>query len=99
MLADFSVHRDGKKLPIARALASFHGGKNTIDKAIAYLRSMTDRSGDVFYLNLGNRLSTSTARVSIATLACAVARRKDLAKYKATINYLYFPQPSLLSCS
>ena len=34
MLSDFSVHRDGKKLPIARALASFHAGKNTIDKAI-----------------------------------------------------------------
>ncbi len=34
MLADFSVHRDGKKLPIARALDSFHSGKNTADKAI-----------------------------------------------------------------
>ncbi len=60
----------------------------SIDKAIAYLRSMTDRSGDVFYLNRGNRLSTSTARVSIATLAYAVARRKDLAEYKATLDYL-----------
>ena len=48
----------------------------SIDKAIAYLRSMTDRSGDVFYQNLGNRLSSSTARVSIAALAYAVARRK-----------------------
>ncbi len=55
----------------------------SIDKAIAYFRSMTDRSGDVSYLNLGNTLSTSTARVSIATLAYAVARRKDLAEYKA----------------
>ncbi len=60
----------------------------TIDKAIAYFRSMTDRSGDVFYLDLGNRLSTSTARVSIAALAYAVARRKDLAEYKATLTYL-----------
>ena len=60
----------------------------SIDKAIAYFRSMTARSGDVFYLNLGNTLSTSTARVSIATLAYAVARRKDLAEYKATLNYL-----------
>jgi hypothetical protein len=60
----------------------------SIDKAIVYLRSMTDRSGDVFYLNRGNRLSTSTARVSIATLAYAVARRKDLAEYKATLDYL-----------
>ncbi len=60
----------------------------SIDKAIAYLRSMTDKSGDVFYLNLGNRLSTSTARVSIAALAYAVARRKDLAEYKSSLNYL-----------
>jgi uncharacterized protein YfaS (alpha-2-macroglobulin family) len=60
----------------------------SIDKAIAYLRSMTDRSGDVFYQNLGNRLSTSTARVSIAVLAYAVARRKDLAEYAASLNYL-----------
>ncbi len=28
----------------------------SIDKAIAYLRSMTDRSGDVSYQNLGNRI-------------------------------------------
>jgi hypothetical protein len=60
----------------------------SIDKAIAYLRSMTDRSGDVFYLNAGNRLSTSTARVSIAALAYAVARRKDLAEYMPTLNFL-----------
>ncbi len=60
----------------------------SIDRAIAYLRSMTDRSGDVSYLNLGNTLSTSTARVSIAALAYAVARRKDLAEYRATLGYL-----------
>jgi hypothetical protein len=60
----------------------------SIDKAIAYFRKMTDKSGDVFYLDLGNRLSTSTARVSIAALAYAVARRKDLAEYKATLDYL-----------
>jgi hypothetical protein len=60
----------------------------SIDKALAYLRSMTDKSGDVFYVDLGNRLSTSTARVSIAALACAVARRKDLAEYQSTLTYL-----------
>ena len=60
----------------------------SIDKAIAYFRSMTDRSGDVSYLNVGNRLSTSMARVSIATLAYAVARRKDLAEYRAALGYL-----------
>ena len=60
----------------------------SIDKAIAYFRAMTDGSGDVFYVSLGNRLSSSTARVSIAALTYAVARRKDLAEYKATLGYL-----------
>lgn len=60
----------------------------SVDKALAYFRSMTDKSGDVFYRDLGNRLSTSMARVSIATLTFAVARRKDLAEYKLTLNYL-----------
>ncbi len=32
-LADFSVHRGGKKLLIARASASYSAGQNTIDKA------------------------------------------------------------------
>ncbi len=60
----------------------------SIDKALAYFRSMTDKSGDVFYQNLGNTLSTSTARVSIAALTYAVARRKDLAEFKSTLGYL-----------
>ncbi|HEV7999547.1 MAG TPA: squalene--hopene cyclase [Planctomycetaceae bacterium] len=60
----------------------------SIDKAIAYLRSMTETSGDVSYENFGNKISTSMARVAIVTLACAVARRKDLAEYKATLGYL-----------
>jgi len=60
----------------------------SIDKALGFLRSMTERSGDVSYMTLGDRLVHSTARVSIAALACAVARRKDLAAYKATLNYL-----------
>ena len=60
----------------------------SIDKAIAYLRSMTERSGEVAYMNLGDRLAHSTARVSIASLTYAVARRKDLAEFKATLDYL-----------
>jgi hypothetical protein len=60
----------------------------SIDKAIAFFRSMTERSGDVSYMNLGDRLVTSTARTSIATLTYAVARRKDLREYKTTLNYL-----------
>jgi hypothetical protein len=60
----------------------------SIDKALGYLRSMTVRSGEVFYVSIGNGLSTSTARVSIATLAYAVARRKDLAEYMLSLGYL-----------
>lgn len=60
----------------------------SIDKALAYFRSMTEKSGDVFYLTQGNRLTTSLARVSIAALAFAVARRKDLAEYKTTLGFL-----------
>jgi hypothetical protein len=46
MLADFSIRRDGKKLPIARGLASYHAGKNTIDKAIdGDLQSYWDVAG------------------------------------------------------
>jgi hypothetical protein len=60
----------------------------SIDKSLAYFRSMMDNSGDVFYVSISNRLSTSMARVSIASLAYAVARRKDLKEYKATLGYL-----------
>lgn len=60
----------------------------SIDKALGYLRTTTDRSGDVWYLSPGNTLSTSTARVSIAALAFAVARRKNFAEYLPTLNYL-----------
>jgi hypothetical protein len=60
----------------------------SINKAIAYFRAMTERSGDVSYINLGDRLANSMARVSIAALTYAMARRKDLAEYKATLGYL-----------
>jgi hypothetical protein len=60
----------------------------SIDKALSYLRSMTDGSGDVSYLNRGNRLSTSTARVSIAALTYAVAGRKNLAEYESSLHFL-----------
>ena len=47
MLADFSVHKGGKKLPIARALDSYHASKNTIDKAIdSDLQSFWDIGGN-----------------------------------------------------
>lgn len=60
----------------------------SIDRAILYLRAMTERSGDVSYINLGDRLVTSTARTAIASLAFAVARRKNLREYRTTLVYL-----------
>jgi hypothetical protein len=60
----------------------------SIDKAIAYLRSRTEKVGHVSYMTLGDRLVDSKARVSIAALTYAVARRKDLAEYKPTLDYL-----------
>ena len=60
----------------------------SIDKAIVYFRSLTSRSGEVIYVNSGDGIAISPARISIATLAFAVARRKDLAEYKATLQYL-----------
>lgn len=60
----------------------------SINKALAFFRSKTERSGDVSYINLGDRLATSTARTAIATLTYAVARRKDFAEYRATLGYL-----------
>jgi hypothetical protein len=59
-----------------------------IDKAIVYFRSMTVRSGEVNYVNMGDGVATSMARISIATLSYAIARRKDLPEYKISLNYL-----------
>jgi hypothetical protein len=59
----------------------------SIDKAIIYFRSMTTRSGDVFYWGQTAPVD-SMARTSIACLAYAVAHRKDLPEYRATLTYL-----------
>jgi hypothetical protein len=58
-----------------------------IDKAIAYYATMTSASGDVAYAGIGAH-GNSLARSSIATLVFAVARRKDLKQYKATLDYI-----------
>ena len=60
---------------------------DAIDKAIAYFKSMTLKSGDVNYSGMGG-MGDSLARSSIATLSYAIARRKDLPEFKATLNYL-----------
>jgi hypothetical protein len=59
----------------------------SIDKAIAYYKSMTAKSGQVAYSGIGG-LDESLARISIATLVYAVARRKDMPEFKATLDYL-----------
>ena len=59
-----------------------------IDKAIAYFKSMTSKAGEVAYAGGLGGFGESMARSSIATLAYAVARRKDLGEYKATLDYI-----------
>ena len=59
----------------------------SIDKAVAYFKSMTSKSGEVAYSGMGG-MGESMARSSIATLTYAVARRKDLAEYKATLGHI-----------
>ena len=60
----------------------------SIDKAIAYYTQMTSDSGQVAYAGGFGGFDESFARISIATLVYAVARRKDLPQYKATLKYL-----------
>lgn len=59
-----------------------------IDKAIAYYVQMTAATGSVAYAGGMGGFGESLARSSIATLVYAVARRKDLPEYKATLDYL-----------
>src|SRR5436305_671733 len=60
----------------------------SIDRAISYYTKMTAASGQVAYSGGLGGFDESIARISIATLAYALARRKDLPQFKATLNYL-----------
>jgi Family of unknown function (DUF6288) len=60
---------------------------DSIDKAIIYYRSMTFRTGDVFYVGQAAP-ADSNARSAIANLAFALARRKNLPEYRVTLKYL-----------
>jgi hypothetical protein len=60
----------------------------SIDKAIAFYKQMTAPSGQVAYAGGLGGFDESIARISIAALVYAIARRKDLPEYKATVNYL-----------
>jgi hypothetical protein len=59
-----------------------------IDRAVSYFTSMTSPSGSVGYAGGIGGFGESTARSSIATLVYAVARRKDLPEYKATLDHI-----------
>ncbi len=60
----------------------------SINKAIAFYTSMTSSGGEVAYAGGLGGFGESLARSSIATLVYAIARRKDLKQYKATLDYL-----------
>lgn len=60
----------------------------SIDRAIAYYKSMTAPSGQVAYTGGLGGFDESIARISIATLVYAISRRKDMPEYKATLSYL-----------
>ena len=59
----------------------------SIDRGIAYFKSMTSDSGQVTYSGIGG-FGESPARTSIACLVYAVARRKDLPQYEYTLHNL-----------
>jgi len=58
-----------------------------IDRGVAYFKSMTSSAGQVAYSGIGG-FDDSIARISIGTLVYAVARRKDMPEFKATIASL-----------
>jgi hypothetical protein len=60
----------------------------SIDRAISFYQSMTSNSGQVAYTGGLGGFDESMARISIGSLVYAVARRKDLPQYKATLSYL-----------
>jgi hypothetical protein len=60
----------------------------SIDRAIAYYKSMTADSGQVAYAGGLGGFDESIARISIASLVYSIAHRKDIPQYDATVRYL-----------
>jgi hypothetical protein len=60
----------------------------SIDRAIAYYKSMTSDTGQVAYAGGLGGFDESIARISIGSLVYAIARRKDIPQYDATVRYL-----------
>ncbi len=62
---------------------------SSIDRAIAYYKSMTSDNGFVGYSGgFGGGMGESTARTSISSLVMAIARRQDLKVYQPTVENL-----------
>lgn len=59
-----------------------------IDKAISYFKSMTSKSGQVAYAGGLGGYDESQARVSIAALVYAISGQKELAEFKACVEFL-----------
>jgi hypothetical protein len=60
----------------------------SIDRAVAYFKSMTSDSGQVAYAGGFGGFDESMARISIGSLVYAIARRKDMPQHEATTSYL-----------
>jgi hypothetical protein len=60
----------------------------SIDRAIAFYKSMTSDKGQVAYAGGMGGFDESLARVSIGTLVYSLARRKDLPQYEAALGFL-----------
>jgi hypothetical protein len=60
----------------------------SINRAISYYQRMTSSSGFVAYSGGVGGFGDSLARSSIATLIYAMARRKDLPEFKATLGHV-----------
>ena len=60
----------------------------SIDRAIGYYVNMTSPSGQVGYSGGIGGFDESFPRISIGTLVYALARRKDLPQFKASLGYL-----------
>ncbi|HEV3022027.1 MAG TPA: squalene--hopene cyclase [Pirellulales bacterium] len=60
----------------------------SIDQALGFYQRMTSANGFVGYAAGMGGPGESTARSSIGTLVFAIARRKDLAQYKAALDHI-----------
>jgi len=73
---------------LAARNAGIEVSDQSIDSAIDYFVQMTAPSGQVAYSQSSGGHNDSVARVSIASLVFAAARRKDLKQYAYTLDYL-----------